>query len=129
MAALRYMLFSTTTNARRAARPFYGPGLEPEPDFVELLSLGYRHVRLDVDLRGLPVVTPEALAGFQRPSCVVYGACDVFFPVERAVRRAREVLPVEPRVEVVPDQGHVLTAGAERALYRRVEEFLLAQKA
>src|SRR5690606_13892721 len=37
-------------------RPSPSLGIEPNPDFVELLTLGYRHTRLDIDLKGLPVL-------------------------------------------------------------------------
>ncbi len=99
--ALRYMLRPTPENGLRAARPFFGPGTAPESRFVEILTLGYQYTRFDVDLKGLPVLGETELSEFRAPVFVSYGEHDVFFNTERAITRAREVLPGLGACEIV----------------------------
>ncbi len=122
--AVRYMVRPTDENGTQAATPFFASGVEPDRSFVELLGLGYRHTRLDVDRKGLPVVDGSALAAFSGPAFVSFGAEDVFFDAERACERARSVLSGLDACEVVPGSGHAPTTSAERALYGRVRAFL-----
>lgn len=126
-AALRYMWRPSQQNGLRAARPFFGPGIEPDQEFVELLTLGYRHTRLDIDLKGLPVLSAAELSGFSAPTFVSYGEHDIFFDAGRAVARAREVLTGFVVSEIIAGEGHVKSDEAERRLYERVRGFLSDQ--
>jgi pimeloyl-ACP methyl ester carboxylesterase len=123
-AALRYMLRPTLANALRAAKPFFGPATEPEPTFAEILALGYRHTRLDIDPKGLPALGAGELSRFRGPCFVSFGAKDVFFNAKQAVERARAVLPCLVTAEVVAGEGHVRSLEAEQTLYQRVGTFL-----
>jgi 2-hydroxy-6-oxonona-2,4-dienedioate hydrolase len=123
-AALRYMVKPTPANALRAAKPFFDPGAEPESRFAEILALGYRHTRLDVDLGGLPVLGADELSRFRGPCYVSFGASDVFFNAEQAISRAQAVLPCLVAAEVVAGEGHVRTLEGENRLYERVSTFL-----
>lgn len=102
----------TARNGVRAAAPFFGPGIEPDLPFVELLTLGYRHTRLEIDLKGLPVLHAAELSGFRAPVFVSYGEHDIFFDAERAVERAREVLTGLVVSEMIPGKGHVKSTEA-----------------
>lgn len=124
LAALRYMRRPTSANALSAAKPFFAPGVEPEPRVMEMLALGYRHTRLDIDPRGLPLLSDEALSRIGCPIFVSYGEHDVFFNVDRALARARAVLPRLTAGEVIAGEGHVLTPAAERRLYSKVSSLL-----
>lgn len=123
-AALRYMVKPTPANGLRAAKPVFNPGAEPEPKFAEILALGYRHTRLDVDLRGLPVLGANELSRFRGPCYISFGANDVFFNAEQAVKRAQAALPCLVAAEVVAGEGHVRTLEGEQRLYERVGTFL-----
>jgi pimeloyl-ACP methyl ester carboxylesterase len=114
----------TADNGIRAAKPFFAPGTEPDSRFAELLALGYRHTRLDIDPRGLPVLSDPELSKLRRPAFVSYGGYDVFFNVERALTRARAVLPGLVMSEVVAGEGHVKTHDAEQRLFERISAFL-----
>lgn len=122
--ALRYMVWPSAKHLRRAAQPFYAPQVAPEPHFAELLGLTYRHTRMDIDWRGLPVLSREDLAGFHAPVFVSYGEHDVFFRAKQAVQKAKDILPGSVATEVVKGEGHVFARRAKQDLYHRIASFL-----
>lgn len=124
MTALRYMRRPTLANLLRAAQPFYAPGLQPDPAFMELLGLGYQHVTLDVDLKGLPPLSVGELARLHAPFLVIYGAHDIFFNVLKAAAQAQDVIPHVVETHIIPDQGHVMSRSASLALYKAIDNFL-----
>ncbi|MGB3544177.1 alpha/beta fold hydrolase [Rubrivirga sp.] len=124
LGAVRYVLRPTPGNGLRAARPLFASGAPLDPDFVVLLTLGYRHAKLDVDRSGLPVIRAEDLSGFDGPAFVSFGAEDVFFDVERACARAWVVLSGLETCEIIPERGHAPTSDQGALLYDRVRSFL-----
>jgi 2-hydroxy-6-oxonona-2,4-dienedioate hydrolase len=122
--ALRYILRPTAANLARAAAPFYAPQVTPDPTFVELLGLGYRHITLDVKLSGLPPVAAPELAHWHAPVLLIYGAHDIFFDAEQALARARTLIPNLAGAEILPHEGHLWSPTTEAAVYARVANFL-----
>lgn len=122
--ALWYILFPTEKNLIRAAvRPFYAPGCDPDPDHVQLIGLSYRHVKLDIDPKGLPPLTKDQLAGFSAPTMVVYGEKDLFFNAARGVEKAKEIIPNLVTAEIITGQGHIMDEEAHSQVYGKIRDF------
>ena len=89
--ALPMLLYRASPNPERllrAARPILS---EPEEPYVRQLGLVYRHVKLD---RQLPrAATTEELSGYGSPTLLFAARDDLFFPAERAIPRARQIIP------------------------------------
>lgn len=123
--ALPYMCHPSERNLRRAAiTPFFGPGLTPDPDFVTLLGLGYRHVRLDVDVHGLPLVSAAQLSRFHAPTLVLYGEHDAFFDVAKSIERAQQIIPNVAEAKIIGGEGHMLSVEGSPAVYASIADFL-----
>lgn len=90
-AALPMLVYRASPNRERllrAARPIL---TEPEEPYVRQLGAVYRHVRLD---RELPrAATGEELAGYQAPTLLFAAENDLFFPADKVIPRARELIP------------------------------------
>lgn len=72
----------------RAARPILTEIDEP---YVRQLGLVYRHVKLD---RQLPrQATKEELSGYESPTLLFAARDDLFFPAERVIPLAQEIIP------------------------------------
>jgi 2-hydroxy-6-oxonona-2,4-dienedioate hydrolase len=128
MAAMRYLWFPSA-RARHAAavRPFYAAGTTPDEALVDFFALGFRHVRFDIDPKGLPPVAADALARLRAPLLVLYGEHDLFFDARKAVARARMVLPNLAGAEIIPGQGHVLGTEAYDRVYGQIAAFCQSQ--
>lgn len=124
-AALRYRLRPTNANLRRAAiDPFYAEGCAPDQDVVELIGLGYRHVKFDIDPKGLPPLTKDDLASFSAPTMVLYGEKDIFFDAIRGIEYARQTIPNLAAAETISGQGHLMGVEAYVRTYARISDFL-----
>lgn len=125
-AALHYIWQPTPHNLLQAVQPFYAPGQRPDPHFMHLMGLAYQHVKLDVDLTGLPPLRAADLARVRAPFVVVYGARDIFFNGTHALAQARRVLPNIQDAALVASEGHVMSRAAYTMVYARIST-LLAQ--
>lgn len=102
----------------RAARPIL---TEMEEIYVRQLGLVYRHVRLD---RELPRAATEGeLSGYRSPTLLFAPENDLFFPPERVIPRAREIL-VEPETVTLPGSRHVPSRRAFGHVNERAASFL-----
>ena len=74
-----------------------------------------------------PLGTPEALAGFRRPTLVIAASDDVTAPGATLLERARELFP-HATLDLLPNCKHIpATDAASRArLCGRIASFLLA---
>ena len=85
----------------RAARPIL---TDLEEIYVRQLGAVYRHVKLD---RELPrKATREELSGYEGPTLLFAAEDDLFFPPDKVIPRAREVIP-NLRSETLPGSRHV----------------------
>ena len=126
--AMRYKQRPSRRNLERAAQhPFYAAGCEPDPGIVNLIGLGYRHVRFDLDPKGLPLLPKRDLLNYRAPTLVLFGEHDVFFNAERGVARARSIIPNLITSGIIAGQGHLLGLRGEANVYARVTRFLTAK--
>lgn len=101
----------------RAARPIL---TEPEEPYVRQLGLVYRHVKLD---RELPrAATKEELAGYEGPTLLFAAENDLFFPADKVVPRAWELIS-NLQAETLPGR-HVPSRGAFAHINDRAAAFL-----
>lgn len=98
---LVYRAFPNRERLLRAARPIL---TEPEEPYVRQLGLVYRHVKLD---RELPrAATGEELAGYGAPTLLFAAEDDLFFPAEKVIPRAEQIIP-NLQTETLPGSRHV----------------------
>ena len=125
IAAIKYRYFPTEKNLVRAAvHPFYAQGCKPDPDIVNLIGLGFQHVKFDIDPRGLPPLTKKELADFAAPTCVLFGEHDVFFNAKNGIEKARGIIPNLVVAEPIKGQGHILGEEAQDQVYGKIERFI-----
>jgi pimeloyl-ACP methyl ester carboxylesterase len=102
----------------RAARPLLTDLEEP---YVRQLGLVYRHVKLD---RELPrAATREELAGYGAPTLLFAAEDDLFFPAEKVIPRATEIIP-NLETEALPGSHHVPSREAFAHINERTTAFL-----
>ncbi|QIN83893.1 alpha/beta fold hydrolase [Rubrobacter tropicus] len=88
--ALPMLLYRASPNPERLLRAACPILTEPEEPYVRQLGAVYRHVRLD---RQLPrAATKEELSGYGSPTLLFAAQDDLFFPAERTIPRAREII-------------------------------------
>jgi pimeloyl-ACP methyl ester carboxylesterase len=115
---LLYRALPNPDRLLRAARPLL---TEPEDIYVRQLGLVYRHVKLD---RELPrAATKEELAGYAGPTLLFAAENDLFFPPDRILPRAGEILP-DLETETLPGCRHVPSREAFGRVNYRAAEFL-----
>ena len=120
-AALPMLVYRVRPNRERllrAARPLL---TEPEEPYVRQLGLVYRHVKLD---RELPrAATGEELAGYGAPTLLFAAENDLFFPANRVIPRAEEIIP-NLETETLPGSRHVPSRDAFAHINARTTTFL-----
>lgn len=115
---LAYRASPSRERLLRAARPILS---EPEEVYVRQLGLVYRHVRLD---RQLPrPATGEELAGYGGPTLLFAAERDVFFPPEKILPRARDLIH-NLETETLPGSHHVPSREALARVNDRAAAFL-----
>jgi pimeloyl-ACP methyl ester carboxylesterase len=120
-AALPMLVYRARPNRgrlMRAARPLLTEPVEP---YVRQLGLVYRHVKLD---RELPrAATKEELAGYGAPTLLFAAENDLFFPANRVIPRAKEIIP-NLETETLPGSRHVPSRDAFARINARTAAFL-----
>jgi pimeloyl-ACP methyl ester carboxylesterase len=98
---LVYRAFPNRERLLRAARPIL---TDFDELYVRQLGLVYRHVKLD---RQLPrAATREELAGYAAPTLLFAAENDLFFPAQKVITRAEEIIP-NLQTETLPNSRHV----------------------
>ncbi len=119
--ALPMLLYRASPNRERllrAARPIL---TDPEEPYVRQLGLVYRHVKLD---RQLPrAATREELTGYQAPTLLFAAENDPFFPAEKVIPRAREIIS-NLETETLSDDRHVPSRETFDRINERTAAFL-----
>ena len=115
---LVYRAFPNRERLLRAARPILTDLEEP---YVRQLGLVYRHVKLD---RELPrAATREELAGYEAPTLLFSAENDLFFPAEKVIPRAGEIIP-NLETEMLPGDRHVPSRQTFARINDRIAAFL-----
>ncbi|MGM0588052.1 MAG: alpha/beta hydrolase [Bacteroidota bacterium] len=124
LTALRHMIWPTQSSRIKAVRPFYAPNQPMDDAIVDLLSMAYRHVKLDVDTSGLPVIELANEGRLNFPLFISYGAHDLFFDASTATQKAGDLFTGPVTKEIVSDEGHLFSPQGEQMRMQRVLQFL-----
>ncbi len=118
--ALPMLIYRASPNRERLLRAASPILTEPEEPYVRQLGLVYRHVKLD---RELPrAATKVELAGYQGPTLLFAAENDLFFPADKVVPRARELIS-NLQAETLPGR-HVPSRGTFARINDRAAAFL-----
>jgi pimeloyl-ACP methyl ester carboxylesterase len=119
--ALPMLVYRASPNRERllrAARPIL---TDFDELYVRQLGLVYRHVKLD---RQLPrAATREELAGYAAPTLLFAAENDLFFPAQKVITRAEEIIP-NLQTETLPNSRHVPSRQTFARINDRTVEFL-----
>ena len=119
--ALPMLVYRASPNRERLLRAAQPLLTELEEPYVRQLGAVYRHVRLD---RNLPrAATREELSSYKGSTLLFAAENDLFFPAERVIRRAREIIP-NLETETLPGCRHVPSRQAFAHVNDRVSAFL-----
>jgi pimeloyl-ACP methyl ester carboxylesterase len=118
---LHYKLFPNRARLARAVMPMFTEA--PDERLLDLIH----HVYLDVTLEpGMPKTASKAeLAGFTAPTLLVAAEKDVFFPANRVIPRAKEIIPNLVRTEVLQGSCHYPSREGIRQINRWIRSFLM----
>jgi len=118
-------LYRTLGSRAALARFVHSMLTAPDERLEEYLGAALQHYKLDFSIP--PLGTPEALAGFRRPTLVIAASDDITAPGAALLKRALELFP-HAALELLPNTKHVPpTDDVSRAkLSARVASFLLA---
>lgn len=116
---LAYQVRPSPERLRRAVCPVL---TEPDEELTAQIGAVYRHVRLD---RHLPrLATAAELARFTTPTLVIGAEDDIFFPGDRVVARAQEIVPNLMAAEVLPGSRHIPSREGFRFVNETILQFL-----
>jgi pimeloyl-ACP methyl ester carboxylesterase len=119
-------VYRTTGSRAALARLLDSLLTAPDQQLEDYLAAAFLHHKLDMGIP--PLATPEALAGFRRPTLVIAASDDVTAPGAALLARARELFP-QATLEMLPNCKHIPptddVSRAERCA--RVARFLLAE--
>ena len=118
--ALPMLVYRISPNRQRLVRAAQPILTEPEEPYVRQLGAVYRHVRLD---RELPRAAKRGeLSGYGGPTLLFAAQDDPFFPAEKVIPRAREIIP-NLEAETLPGR-HVPSGEAFARVNDRAASFL-----
>lgn len=116
---LAYQVRPSPERLRRAVCPIL---TEPDEELTAQIGSVYRHVSLD---RHLPrLATAAELARFTAPTLVIGAADDIFFPGDRMVARAQEIVRNVVAGEVLPGSRHIPSREGFRFVNETILQFL-----
>jgi pimeloyl-ACP methyl ester carboxylesterase len=93
---------------------------DPDPVVRETIAASLRYVKLE---REFPGASADELDGFAAPVAVFVAENDPFFPPETILARARSRLPNLSKTEILRDEKHILSPGAQDNVTASIAEF------
>lgn len=114
-------LLPTEANARRAARYMTSPTHEPDEELVHFMHTIFKYLRLNK--RVPATLNDDDLRAVQAPTLLLIGQDEVIYDVDKALQRARHLLPAV-HTEVIPNAGHALNVEQADLINRLVLDFL-----
>ncbi|HMB83053.1 MAG TPA: alpha/beta fold hydrolase [Terriglobales bacterium] len=86
-----WMLYGLRPTRKRLLQAFAPMMTEVDEEFLEFTDAMLRHVKME--LRGPRELSKKELSGFSSPTLVIAAQDDIFFPADRVLPRADEILP------------------------------------
>ena len=117
---LRYRISPSRERLRRAVCPMFTE--EPEEDVLRVIGAVFRNVRLETRLP--KHTTADELAGFEAPTMVLAAENDIFFPADKVLPRAREIILNFAAYECLEGAGHFPSGRGLARINESVRAFL-----
>ena len=117
---LMYQLFPTDKRLLKAVSPMFSGDVDEIA--VEVTGAVYLHVKLETKMPRL--ATKEDLAGFRAPTLVLAGEEDIFFPSDRILPHAEEIIPNLIAAECLKGEGHFPSIKNRKYINERILRFL-----
>jgi len=115
-----YQLFPTDKRLHKAVSPMFSGDVDEIT--VEVTGAVYLHVKLETKMPRL--ATKEELMGFKAPILVLAGEKDIFFPADKILPRAKEIIPNLIAAESLQESGHFPSMKTLYYINDRIRKFL-----
>jgi len=99
---LMYQLFPTDKRLLKAVSPMFSGAVDEFA--VEVTGAVYLHYKLETKMPRL--TSKEELKNYTAPTLVLAGEKDIFFPAEKIIPRAKEIIPNLIAAECLKGEGH-----------------------
>ena len=117
---LLYRLFPSRDRLLKAARPMFTEDMDEIT--LDVIGSVFLHVKLETQMPRL--ATKEELAGFKAPTLVMAGEKDIFFPANKILPRAEEIIPNLVAAESLHGSGHFPSTKTLDYINNRIKMFL-----
>ncbi|MFC1871513.1 alpha/beta fold hydrolase [Chloroflexota bacterium] len=115
-----YRLFPNRSRLIQAIRPMFTEDMDEIA--VDVIGSVYRHVKLETQMPRL--ATREELIDFRAPTLVLAGEKDIFFPANKILPRAKDIIPNLIAAESLQESGHFPSRGTLHYINNRITMFL-----
>lgn len=117
---LMYQLFPTDKRLLKAVSPMFSGAVDEFA--VEVTGAVYLHYKLETKMPRL--TTEEELKNYTVPTLVLAGEKDIFFPAEKIIPRAKEIIPNLIAAECLKGEGHFPAIESLGYINERILRFL-----
>ena len=117
---LRYRLFPNRSRLLKAVRPMFTEDMDEIT--LDVIGSVFVHVKLETQMPRL--ATKEELMGFRTPTLVLAGEKDIFFPADKSLPRAKEIIPNLIADESLQESGHFPSMKTLYYINDRIRMFL-----
>ncbi len=117
---LLYRLFPNRSRLLKAVRPMFTEDMDEIT--LDVIGSVFVHVKLEIQMPRL--ATKEELMGFKTPTLVLAGEKDIFFPADKILPRAKEIIPNLIAAESLQESGHFPSMKTLYYINDRIRMFL-----
>ena len=117
---LLYRLFPNRSRLLKAVRPMFTEDMDEIT--LDVIGSVFVHVKLETQMPRL--ATKEELMGFKTPTLVLAGEKDIFFPADKILPRAKEIIPNLIAAESLQESGHFPSMKTLYYINDRIRMFL-----
>jgi len=117
---LMYQLFPTDKRLLKAVSPMFSGAVDEFT--VEVTGAVYLHYKHETKMPRL--TTEEELKNYTAPTLVLAGEKDIFFPAEKIIPRAKEIIPNLIAAECLKGEGHFPSIKSLGYINERILRFL-----
>ncbi|MFQ5865635.1 MAG: alpha/beta fold hydrolase [bacterium] len=115
-----YRLFPTDKRLLKAVSPVFSGDVDEIT--VEVTGAVFLHVKLETKMPRL--TSEEELKNYNAPTLVLAGEKDIFFPAEKVIPRAKEIIPNLVATECLKGEGHFPSIKNLKYINERILRFL-----
>ena len=115
-----YQLFPTEKRLLKAVSPMFSGDVDEIT--VEVTGAVFLHYKLETKMPRL--TSEEELKNYNAPTLVLAGEKDIFFPAEKIILRAKEIIPNLIAAECLKGEGHFPSIKNLKYINERILRFL-----